>query len=75
MVCEIEAMLAHHGFGQAVFVAHSLGTAVASWVARSAPHRVGAMVLVDPICFLLNHHHVAFNILHRTPKRLSEVYI
>lgn len=65
-------MLASHGYDEAVIVAHSLGTAVASWIANLSPKRVAGLVLVDPICFLLNYHHVAFNMLHRIPKRLIE---
>ena len=65
-------MLTAHGYNEAVIVAHSLGTAVASWVANLAPKRVAGLVLVDPICFLLNYHHVAFNMLHRIPERVIE---
>ncbi|KAI7876218.1 alpha/beta-hydrolase [Lichtheimia hyalospora FSU 10163] len=71
-VHEIETMLTAHGYNEAVIVAHSLGTAVASWIANLAPKRVAGLVLVDPICFLLNYHHVAFNMLHRIPERVIE---
>ncbi|CDH50967.1 transcription initiation protein spt5 protein [Lichtheimia corymbifera JMRC:FSU:9682] len=74
-VREIEMMLTAHGYDEAVIVAHSLGTAVASWIANLAPKRVVGLVLVDPICFLLNYHHVAFNMLHRIPKRIIEYLI
>lgn len=66
-------MLTSQGYNHAIFVAHSFGTAVASWLATFAPKRIGGLVMVDPICFLLNYHHVAFNMLHRVPKQPMEV--
>ncbi|KAI8384380.1 Alpha/Beta hydrolase protein [Radiomyces spectabilis] len=69
---EIVAMLETHGYPRAVLVGHSLGTAVASWVAQAVPDKVAGMVMIDPICFLLHYHHVGFNFVHRTPKRLLE---
>lgn len=69
----IEGMLNRFGYTKAVFVSHSLGTGVASWVSRFAPHLIAGSVMVDPICFLLHYHHVAFNFIHRLPKVLIEV--
>ncbi|KAI9316769.1 Alpha/Beta hydrolase protein [Dichotomocladium elegans] len=71
-VAEVERMLDLHGYQEAIFVGHSLGTAAASWVSNLAPQRVGGMVLVDPICFMLNYHHVAYNMLCRVPKTVLE---
>ncbi|KAG1451125.1 hypothetical protein G6F46_010283 [Rhizopus delemar] len=68
----IEGMLNRFGYTKAVFVSHSLGTGVASWVSRFAPHLIAGSVMVDPICFLLHYHHVAFNFIHRLPKVLIE---
>ncbi|KAG1471508.1 hypothetical protein G6F56_002081 [Rhizopus delemar] len=56
----------------AVFVSHSLGTGVSSWVSRFAPDLVAGSVMMDPICFLLHHSHVAFNFIHRLPRTLLE---
>lgn len=67
----VREMLAGHR--PAVFVSHSLGTAVTSWVARFAPHLMAGAVMIDPICFLLHYPHVAFNFIHRLPKALLEV--
>ncbi|KAI9254021.1 hypothetical protein BY458DRAFT_521528 [Sporodiniella umbellata] len=74
-VRDIQQMLYRHGHTQAVFVAHSLGTAVASWISKYAPEIMLGSIMVDPICFLLHHHHVAFNFMHRAPKALMEYFL
>ena len=42
------AALDHAGIARATVVGHSLGAAVAAWLAASAPERVGRLVLVAP---------------------------
>jgi pimeloyl-ACP methyl ester carboxylesterase len=42
------AMLDAHGAGPAVVVGHSLGAAVAAWLAATRPDRVAALVLAAP---------------------------
>ncbi|CAG8627302.1 6269_t:CDS:2 [Funneliformis mosseae] len=71
-VREIEEMLMSHGYPKATFVAHSLGTAVCSWMIKEARKRVGGCVLIDPICFLLHYSHVAYNFVYREPKAANE---
>jgi hypothetical protein len=72
-VKSIRNMLAQHGYENAVFVSHSLGTAATSWVMNKDPSLVAGAVLIDPICFLLHYHNVAFNFVHRIPKNFIEV--
>lgn len=72
-VLEISEMLHRFGYDNAIFVSHSLGTGVASWVMNMAPEIVAGMIMIDPICFLLHYHNVAFNFVHRIPKTLFEV--
>jgi len=38
----------HYGFNGACLVAHSYGSAVASWLIQFAPHLVKGVVLLDP---------------------------
>lgn len=66
-------MLSQYGYGKAVFVSHSLGTAVASWMMQQAPKRVAGVVMIDPIVFLLHFHSIAYNFVHRAPKQFMEV--
>ncbi|CAJ0841257.1 13782_t:CDS:10 [Entrophospora sp. SA101] len=69
---EIERMIISKGYSSAIFVGHSLGTSVCSWMIKEAPKRVKGLVLVDPICFLLHHSDIAFNFVYRKPVSASE---
>lgn len=73
-VMEMTSMLQSHGYEKAVFISHSLGTGVTSWIMNINPDIIGGLVLIDPICFLLHYHHVAFNFVHRIPKTAIEVW-
>ncbi|CAO3592857.1 unnamed protein product [Absidia cylindrospora] len=68
----IKNMLHSHGYKHAVFVSHSFGTDVTNWIMNRSPSMMAGAVMIDPVCFLLQHAHVAFNFIHRTPKRLFE---
>ncbi|ORZ22379.1 Alpha/Beta hydrolase protein [Absidia repens] len=72
VVEDIKNMLHAHGYEHAVFVSHSLGTGVTSWLMTNAPSVVAGTILIDPICFLLHYPQVCFNFIHRLPKRLFE---
>ncbi|KAI9472184.1 MAG: Alpha/Beta hydrolase protein [Benjaminiella poitrasii] len=71
-VAELQEMLQSFGYDRAVYVSHSLGTGVTSWLMNMAPNSVAGLVLIDPICFLLHYHNVAFNFVHRMPKTIFE---
>ena len=72
-VQDVETMLTRHGCQDAVFVAHSLGTAVASWIIKHIPHRVAGVVFLDPICFMLHYKDVCINFVYRVPQTASQV--
>lgn len=72
-VDEIQVMLKSFGYDKAVYISHSMGTGAASWVMNMAPETIAGLVMIDPICFLLHYHNVAFNFVHRIPKTLIEV--
>ncbi|KAG2215028.1 hypothetical protein INT45_010273, partial [Circinella minor] len=74
-VMEIQTMLDTHGFDKAIIVGHSLGTVVAGWMATYAMNRISGLVLIDPVCFLLNYHDTAYNMLHRIPSNFAEYLI
>jgi pimeloyl-ACP methyl ester carboxylesterase len=73
VVDDIKAMLHHHGYEHGVFVSHSLGTAVTSWMMTNAPSVVAGTILIDPICFMLHYPQVCFNFIHKIPKRIVDV--
>ncbi|KAL1918359.1 uncharacterized protein VTP21DRAFT_3019 [Calcarisporiella thermophila] len=68
----IETMLLQHGYTHATFVGHSLGSAVCAWSLKLSPKIVSGLVLLDPICFLLHYHDVAYNFVYRKPKTITE---
>lgn len=72
-VRDLRFMLAHHGYRDAVFVAHSLGTGLVSWVLQHSPKTVAGVVMLDPICFMLHYKDVCYNFVYRVPKTASEV--
>ncbi|CAG8471714.1 5899_t:CDS:2 [Racocetra fulgida] len=73
-VREIEEMLTSRNYSKAIFVGHSLGTAVCTWMFKEARKRIGGLVLIDPIIFLLHHPNVAYNFKYRIPRAANEVY-
>ncbi|CAO3614637.1 unnamed protein product [Cunninghamella blakesleeana] len=74
IVNDIEKMLHRHGYKHAVFVSHSLGTAVTSWLMKYSPSIVSGSVFIDPICFLLHYPSLCFNFIHRLPKTVAEYF-
>lgn len=70
---DLQNMLHRHDFQNAVFVAHSLGTAVTSWVVKYMPQNVAGVIFLDPICFMLHYKDVCSNFVYRTPKTAAQV--
>jgi pimeloyl-ACP methyl ester carboxylesterase len=71
---EIQAIVEHHGFGKYVLVAHSYGTAVATYMLKSerTANQIGPVVLIDPITILLHLPDVAYNFTRRRPIEANE---
>jgi pimeloyl-ACP methyl ester carboxylesterase len=61
VVC-IEDLLHVHRYEQAHFVGHSFGTLVLTWVAKHKLSMVSRFTFLDPVCFLLCKHDVAYNL-------------
>ncbi|CAG8488632.1 9312_t:CDS:2 [Diversispora eburnea] len=72
VVREIEIMLSKRGFHKAIFVGHSMGTAVCAWVIKESRKIVGGLVMIDPIVFLLHYPNVAYNFVYRNPTAANE---
>jgi hypothetical protein len=74
MCAEIAAILEHHGWDKVVLVAHSFGTVIATHLLKtpSTAPRIGPVILIDPVCFLLQLPDVAYNFTRRKPKRANE---
>ena len=49
----------------AVFIAHSFGTCMLSWVVHELPGRCLGAVFIDPVCFLLHLKTVCYNFVYK----------
>ncbi|KAJ3109501.1 hypothetical protein HDU97_005158 [Phlyctochytrium planicorne] len=52
---------------KAIWIGHSLGTVICSWMIKMKPHMIEQVILIDPIVFLLYEPDVAYNFLYRKP--------
>ncbi|KAF7728214.1 hypothetical protein EC973_006495 [Apophysomyces ossiformis] len=72
---DFELMLQYHHFHDAVFVAHSLGTAVTAFALKSIPKSIAGVVLLDPICFMLHYKDICTNFVYRIPRTASQYIV
>ncbi|KAJ8601568.1 hypothetical protein CTAYLR_005215 [Chrysophaeum taylorii] len=54
LAAEVRDALEAEGFAECAFVAHSFGSTLAAFVAKYEPRLLASLVLVEPVCFLLN---------------------
>ena len=65
----------HESSRPAVWVGHSLGSAVVAAACRFAPNYCHAPVFIDPICFKLHLPHVTYNFLYKQPHSAREHFM
>ncbi|EPZ32945.1 hypothetical protein O9G_005422 [Rozella allomycis CSF55] len=65
------------GFGlkKNIVAGHSMGTACVRWLDLYYPELVYGRIFLDPICFSLWTHHIAYNALYREPSNFHEAFI
>lgn len=74
---EILSILEYHGWSKFALMSASYGTVVASQLLRDsriAP-RIGPMILIDPIPFLLHLPDTCYNFTRRQPRTASEIFL
>merc|ERR1711957_751200 len=71
----IEAMLETFGHKQAIFLGHSYGTFICSWIVRERPHLVKKLVLLDPTNLCLAQPDVAYNFIYAPPINAIHLFI
>ncbi|MCJ1274807.1 hypothetical protein MMC21_002605 [Puttea exsequens] len=71
---EILSILQKHGWDQVVLISHSYGTVVSTHLLRTpeTASRIGPVILIDPVSFLLHVPDVAYNFTCRQPVRANE---
>lgn len=68
VTCILDMLAAHNCMGGVHFVGHSFGSVVLAWVVRQAPSVCCLLTFMDPVCFLLCKHDVAYNFLYADDK-------
>jgi pimeloyl-ACP methyl ester carboxylesterase len=71
---EIHEIIRKHGWSDFVLVSHSYGSAISTHLVNYKPiaEQISAVVLIDPITFLLHLPDVAYNFTIRKPKAANE---
>ncbi|KAL1306770.1 hypothetical protein AAFC00_005433 [Neodothiora populina] len=74
MCAEINKILEAHGWNQFVLVSHSYGSVITTHLLHSPvlEKKIGPVVLIDPVTFLLHLPDVAYNFLRRKPVNSNE---
>lgn len=74
LCAQVLHILAHHGWERCVLVSHSYGSVLSTHLLHHAQlaARIGPVLLVDPVCFLLHLPDVAYNFTVRVPRRANE---
>ncbi|KAI9875495.1 MAG: hypothetical protein M1830_008414 [Pleopsidium flavum] len=74
MCNEIQAILKTHGWEKCVLISHSYGSVISTHLLHHPilASRIGPMLLIDPVSFLLHLPDVAYNFTCRRPKRANE---
>jgi len=74
IIREILIILAQHSITKFVLAAHSYGSVLAAHLHHhpATSRLISATMLVDPVCFLLHHPHIAYNFCRRQPRRANE---
>ncbi|PVI00813.1 hypothetical protein DM02DRAFT_614075 [Periconia macrospinosa] len=71
---QINAILEKHGFDKVVLAAHSYGSVITTHLLQNTTTaaKIGPMLLVDPVTFLLHLPDVCYNFTARKPRRANE---
>lgn len=71
---QVDLILARHGFDKVVLASHSYGSVVTTHLLHDArtKDKIGPMLFVDPVTFLLHLPDVAYNFTARKPRRANE---
>ena len=64
-VASVESLCNRWGFEKAMFVGHSYGSVMLSWMAQHLPDRVAGLAFIDPVVLMLNLKDVLYNFLYK----------
>jgi pimeloyl-ACP methyl ester carboxylesterase len=71
---QIDMILERHGFDKVVLASHSYGSAISTHLLKNptTAAKIGPILFVDPVTFLLHLPDVAYNFTARAPKGANE---
>ncbi|KAF2732516.1 hypothetical protein EJ04DRAFT_496879 [Polyplosphaeria fusca] len=71
---QINAILDEHGWNKVVLASHSYGSVITTHLLKNSDtaHRIGPMLFVDPVTFLVHLPDVCYNFTARPPRRANE---
>lgn len=74
MCRQINMILERHGFDKVVLASHSYGSVISTHLIQNpaTAAKIGPMVLIDPVTFLLHLPDVAYNFTARQPRTANE---
>jgi len=74
MCNEMDTILKAHGWDKFVLVSHSYGSVISTHLLHhpTISDKIGPVLLIDPVSFLLHLPDVAYNFTARKPKRANE---
>ncbi|KAF2710780.1 hypothetical protein K504DRAFT_375519 [Pleomassaria siparia CBS 279.74] len=74
MCQEIDSILKKHGWDKFVLVSHSYGSVLSTHLLHTPhiAHKIGSILLIDPVTFLLHLPDVAYNFICRKPIHANE---
>jgi pimeloyl-ACP methyl ester carboxylesterase len=64
-VASVESLCKRWGFEKAMFVGHSYGSVMLSWMTQHLPSRVAGLAFIDPVVLMLNLKDVLYNFLYK----------
>jgi pimeloyl-ACP methyl ester carboxylesterase len=74
MCRQINLILERHGWDKVVLASHSYGSVITTHLLQmpETAHKIGPILLVDPVTFLLHLPDVAYNFTARKPRQANE---
>ncbi|KAF2123921.1 hypothetical protein P153DRAFT_303194 [Dothidotthia symphoricarpi CBS 119687] len=74
---QVNIILAQHGFDKVVLASHSYGSVVSTHLLKdpTTAAKIGPIVFIDPVTFLLHLPDVAYNFTARTPRYTNELQL
>jgi hypothetical protein len=68
----LESFFIRNKLEKSVFIAHSYGTVILSWIINNSAKLVKTSYFIDPVCFHLHDASVCYNFVFRQPRNIVQ---